>query len=86
MVCFFFKNSSLRLAFLLSVEGLFFLVSVSLCTLPLVSREKEKEEPMATEMLKTWSWLASAWQNSKHLESRAESSLFTPAIFASLLK
>ena len=39
--------------FLLSVEGLFFLASVSLCTLPLVSREKEKEGPMATEMLMT---------------------------------
>ena len=84
------RNISLRLAFLLMVDGLGFFLGTYLTWMSevstFVSREKEKEGPMATEMLKTWSWLASAWQNSKHLESRAKSSLFTTAIFASLLK
>ena len=46
-LCFFFRNSSLRLAFLLRVDGLFFLkVALALVSKPdassLVSREKEK--------------------------------------------
>ena len=45
--CFFSKNSFLRLAFLLRVEGLlFFLVPGDKGALPLVSREKEKVEPI----------------------------------------
>ena len=46
-LCFFFRNSSLRLAFLLMVDGLFFLrVALALVSKPgassLVSTEKEK--------------------------------------------
>ena len=49
------KNSSLRLAFLRSVEGLaFFLGDWLGDALLLVSREKEKPEPVEIEMLKTW--------------------------------
>ena len=49
-LCFFFRNSSLRLAFLLMVDGLFFLrVALALVSKPgassLVSTEKEKWEP-----------------------------------------
>ena len=74
---FFFKKSRLRLAFLLRVDGLaffFFLLSKAKGTLCLVSREKEKLEPIEMENLKDWPWLASAWQNSMHLEAREESS------------
>ena len=34
--------------------------------LSLVSREKEKLEPMVREKLKALPWLASAWQNARH--------------------
>ena len=52
---FFLKNSFLRLAFLLMVDGLFlFLILVGKVSLPsLVSREKVKVEPMVTENLNT---------------------------------
>ena len=50
--CFLALNSSLRLAFLRSVEGLgFFLVHGAL--LLVVSKEKEKEGPTEREKLKT---------------------------------
>ena len=53
--CFLAKNTSLRLAFLRSVEGLaFFLGDWLGDALLLVSREKEKPEPVEIEMLKTW--------------------------------
>ena len=53
--CFFFANSSLRLAFLRSVEGLaLFLVPDSSIALLLVSREKEKFGPITMEKLKAW--------------------------------
>ena len=39
-----------------------------------MSSEKEKLEPIEMENLKDWPWLASAWQNSMHLEAREESS------------
>ena len=60
---FFFKNSSLRLMFLLRVDGLtFFLALLGRVSLLLVSNEKEKVEPMAREKLKTMPWLVSDWQ------------------------
>ena len=59
LCCFLWLNSSLRLAFLLSVEGLaFFLVPG---TLLLVSKEKEKVGPIARDKLKACPRLASAW-------------------------
>ena len=84
LCCFLALNSSLRLAFLLSVEGLgFFLVLGAL--LLVVSKEKEKVGPTEREKLKTWPWLASAWQNSMHLEARVELTSTTAAILALLL-
>ena len=70
--CFLARNSALLLAFLRRVEGLaFFLMTLLVTTsLLLVSKEKEKEVPMAMEMLKVCPCLASAWQKSGHLESR----------------
>ena len=83
LCCFLWLNSSLRLAFLLSVEGLaFFLVPG---TLLLVSKEKEKVESIASEKLMTWPWLASAWQKSMHLETRVELTSSTAAILGLLL-
>ena len=83
--CFFFKNSSLRLAFLLRVEGLgfFFLKGPTLVSkvLFLVSREKENVEPIEREKLKTVPWLASTWQKSKHLDAKEESLTPTAVIF-----
>ena len=83
--CFFSKNSLLRLAFLLSVEGLFFLVPEDMGALPLVSREKEKVEPMVSEKLKATPWLLSAWQKSKHLVAKLGSLSPTAVIFGVLL-
>ena len=82
--CFLALNSSLRLAFLLSVEGLgFFLVLGAL--LLVVSKEKEKVGPTEREKLKTWPWLASAWQKSMHLEAREEFTSSTAVILCLLL-
>ena len=44
-----------------------------------MSREKEKEEPMEREILKVCPMLVSAWQKSRHLVTRVESSLLTAA-------
>ena len=55
--CFLAKNSFLRLAFLRSVEGLAFFFwdwLLVFTALLLVSREKEKPEPVEMEMLKGW--------------------------------
>ena len=60
---FFFRNSSLLLAFLLWVEGLdlfFTRVEFTHTLLFLVSREKEKVELIVREKLKSLPWLASA--------------------------
>ena len=85
LCCFLALNSSLRLAFLRSVEGLaFFLVNGAL--LLVVSKEKEKVGPTEREKLKTWPWLANAWQKSMHLEAREELSSPTAHILALLLK
>ena len=57
---FFFRNSSLLLAFLLWVEGLdLFFTRVEFTSLFLVSREKEKVEFIVREKLKSLPWLAS---------------------------
>ena len=64
---FFLKNSSLRLAFLLRVEGLVrFFPKVEFTLLSRVSREKEKEELMVRLKLKSLPWLASVWQKARH--------------------
>ena len=52
----------------------------------LVSKEKEKLEPMEREKLKASPWFASAWQKSMHLEAREELSSPTAHILALLLK
>ena len=76
---FLFKNPSLRLAFLLIVDGLgiFFGIALLLVSmagnLSLVSREKEKAEPIEREKLKALPWLASVWQKSKHLVAKEDS-------------
>ena len=64
---FFLKNSSLRLAFLLWVEGLVrFFPRVGFTLLSRVSREKEKEELMVRLKLKSLPWLVSVWQKARH--------------------
>ena len=64
---FFLKNSSLRLAFLLWVEGLVrFFPRVEFTFLSRVSREKEKEELMVRLKLKSLPWLVSVWQKARH--------------------
>ena len=73
---FLFRNSSLRLAFLLIVDGLGIFLGVALVskadTLSLVSREKEKAEPIEREKLKALPWLASVWQKSKYLVAKED--------------
>ena len=72
-----FRNTSLRLAFLLRVDGLGFFLSGILAWMskatPLVSREKEKLEPMVRENLKAEPWLLSVWQKSRHLVANSVS-------------
>ena len=64
---FFLKNSSLRLAFLLWVEGrVRFFPRVEFTFLSRVSREKEKEELMVRLKLKSLPWLVSVWQKARH--------------------
>ena len=89
--CFLVRNSALRLAFLLRVEGLgFFLADAILLvskfgTSSLVSREKLKSGPSTRENLKALPWLVSAWQKSKHLVAKEASLSPTAVIFGSLL-
>ena len=75
--CFLCKNAALRLAFLLSVDGLdFFLVLPWVAKtrpLSLVSREKENVELTEREKLKAKPWPASVWQKSRHLAAKEES-------------
>ena len=75
--CFFCKNAALRLAFLLSVDGLDLFLVLPLLTragpLPLVSRENEKVELMVREKLKAKPWPANTWQRSRHLAAKEES-------------
>ena len=68
----------MRLAFLLSVDGLgfFFLVLPGVSEarpLSLASSEKEKEEPILRQKLKAKPWWASVWQRSRHLVAKEES-------------
>ena len=64
---FFLKNSSLRLAFILWVEGLVrFLPRVEFTFFSRVSRENEKEELMVRLKLKSLPWLVSVWQKARH--------------------
>ena len=67
----FFRKASLRLAFLLRVDGLaFFLVLPGLSEarlLSFASREKEIVEPILREKLKAKPWSANVWQRSRHL-------------------
>ena len=83
-LCFNFRNSSLRLAFLLIVDGLFFFQTFSWETewgaISLVSREKEKLEPRVREKENAIPWLASALQKSKHLLARGDSSPLAEAV------
>ena len=71
---FLFRNSFLRLASLLWVEGLLFFFTVleagaGVSWLP-VLKEKLKVQPMVREKVKAWPWLASVWQKSRHLEAK----------------
>ena len=85
------RNSALRLAFLLRVDGLgFFLADAILLvskigTSSLVSREKQKSEPSVRENLKALPWLVSVWQKSKHLVAKEASLSPTAVIFRKLL-
>ena len=78
------RKSSLRLAFLFMVDGLFlFRILGGRVALPsLVSKEKVKEEPMVMENLNTLPWPASAWQKSRHWVVREELVSLTAVIFA----
>ena len=78
---FFFRNSSLRFAFLLIVDGLaFFLVAETRESLHLESKVKEKVVPMVRVNWNALPWLVSAWQRSKHCAAREESVSPTAAI------
>ena len=77
--CFLFRNSSLRFAFLRRVDGLAFFL-VAKVSLHLVSRVKEKVDPMLSENWKALPWLDSAWQKARHLVAREESVSSTLAI------
>ena len=74
---FFFKKSSLRLAFLLRVEGLaFFFVAKAkggFCLDQVSTKKKEKVELMVREKLISMPWLVSDWQKARHLMAREES-------------
>ena len=77
------RNSSLRLAFLLWVEGLdFFFATGPAFALLLVSKEKVKVEPMLRVKWNGRPWLASAWQKSMHLEAREQSASPVVAILS----
>ena len=67
---FFFKISCLRLAFLLSVDGLFLLLAGKVSLPSLVSKEKVKVEPMERENLNFLPWFASTSQKSMHLVAK----------------
>jgi hypothetical protein len=61
-------------------EGLsFFLITSGEMTLTLVSREKEKLDPMFREKVNGLPWLDSTWQISRHLVAKVE---LSPVIVA----
>ena len=83
---FLLRNSSLRLAFLLRVDGLaLFLVIETGESLHLVSKVKEKVLPMLRENWNALPWLVSALQKSKHCAARGESDSLTVAILVNFL-
>ena len=89
---FFSRNSFLRLAFLFLVEGLFRLAALEAVTgahfswtLVGVAMEKLKVDPMESEKVKDWPWLASVWQRARHLEAKEGLSSPTKVIFNSNL-
>ena len=87
---FFSRNYLLRLAFLFLVEGLFRLAVLGAVTgadfsWMLLAMEKLKVEPMESEKVKDWPWLASVWQRAKHWEAKETFSSPTAVIFFPLL-
>ena len=70
-----FRNISLRLAFLLMVDGLGFFLGTYLTWMSevstFVSREKEKVEPIVRENLNAEPRLLSVWQKSRHLLAKS---------------
>ena len=76
-------NSSFLLTFLLFAEGLGFFLTISVeVELNLVSREKEKFEPMFREKVNSLPLLVSAWQMSRHLLASVE---LSPLIVADII-
>ena len=88
---FLFRNSALRLALRLRVDGVGFffddarLLESKIGASSLVSREKQKLEPVVRENLKALPWLLSAWQKSMHFDAREESLSPTAVIFGKVL-
>ena len=78
---FLFRNSALRHAFRLRVDGVDFILVSKTGTSSLASREKQKLEPVERENLKALPWLLSAWQNSMHFDAKEESFSPTAVIF-----
>ena len=77
---FLLRNSFLRLAFLLRVDGLALFLVIETESLHLVSKVKEKAKPMLRENWNALPWLVSALQKSKHCAAREESDSPTVAI------
>ena len=69
------RNISLRLAFLLMVDGLGFFLGTYLTWMSevstFVSREKEKLEPIVRENLNAEPRLLIVWQKSRHLLAKS---------------
>ena len=80
------RNAALLLAFLRTVEGLFFFFSMVDEPSPLVSKENEKEEPTLRVKTKVCPLLARAWQKAMHWDAKAEfSSLVAEAAIFSYI-
>ena len=84
VVSFISRKLSFLFLFLFTVEGLgFFFPTLVVVLVPgeawvvkhfnLVSRLKEKEDPMVMEREVVWPWAASTWQNSRHLAAKSMS-------------
>ena len=88
---FLFRNSALRLAFRLRVDGVGFFLADAIILVSktgassLVSREKQKLEPVEKENLKALPWLLSAWQNSMHFDAKEETLSPAADIFGEVL-
>ena len=81
------RNISLRLAFLLMVDGLGFFLGTYLTWMSevstFVSREKEKVEPIVRENLNAEPRLLSVWQKSRHLLAKSVSPIAVIFSFSS---